>query len=291
MKVYIGFGSYPQVEEALRNEGAQIVDSLEQADAFVFTQVPIRPFPTLPPQIQWVQLPNAGINAYVRDGIITPNIRWSNASGAYGKQVAEAAMALLLSLKHCIPTMVRADEWPNDSSVDSATGSLAQTRTAVVGMGGIGKALAKLLEAFESEVVPVGRHDKLIDVASDVDHVVLCCPLTAQTHHMVDAEIFAAMKRSALLINVARGEVVDTNALVEALDHGEIAGAGLDVTHPEPLPDGHPLWGRNNVVITPHTANTLHSMDRYLAPVVAENYRRLQAGERMLTEVDPSRGY
>ncbi|WJZ03329.1 D-isomer specific 2-hydroxyacid dehydrogenase family protein [Corynebacterium freiburgense] len=291
MKVYIGFGSYPQVEEALRSEGAHIVDSLEAADIFVFTQVPVRPFPKLPENIQWVQLPFAGINAYFRDGHITPDRRWSNASGIYGKQVAESAMALLLSLKHCIPHMVRTDSWPKDLSVDESTSMLLGTRTAVVGMGGIGKALEKILPVFDSEVVPVGRNDRLIDVAGEVDHIILCCPLTEETKHMVNTEIFAAMKPSSLLINVARGEVVDTEALVAALNSGQIAGAGLDVTDPEPLPDGHPLWGRSNVVITPHTANTLHTMDAFLAPVVAENYRRFIRGERMLTEVDPSRGY
>ena len=99
------------------------------------------------------------------------------------------------------------------------------------------------------------------------------------------------MKPSACLINVARGEVVDTDALVRALDSSSIGGAGLDVTDPEPLPDDHPLWGRDNVIITPHTANTLASMDEMLAPVIAENYRRFLAGERMLTEVDVDKGY
>lgn len=99
------------------------------------------------------------------------------------------------------------------------------------------------------------------------------------------------MKPGAYLINVSRGEVVDTNALITALDTSSISGAGLDVTAPEPLPDGHALWRRDNVVITPHTANTLASTDALLAPVVAENYRRFIAGERMLTEVDVKKGY
>ncbi|MDO5076068.1 D-isomer specific 2-hydroxyacid dehydrogenase family protein [Corynebacterium sp.] len=291
MKVYIGFGSYPYVESALRAEGAQIVSSLEEADAFVFTQIPRREFPELPDNIQWVQLPHAGINDYIAAGVVTSDRRWSNASGVYGRQVAEGALALLLSLRHAIPAMVRADRWPQDLRIDTATSQLAGTRTAVVGMGGIGKALEEMLVTFETEVVPLGREDQLLDVAGDVDQVILCCPLTADTKRMVDAQVLAAMKPSALLINVARGEVVDTDALVAALDAGEIAGAGLDVTDPEPLPDSHPLWGRDNVVITPHTANTIHSMDRLLAPVVAENYRRFVAGDRMLTEVDPGRGY
>ncbi|GAA4786212.1 D-isomer specific 2-hydroxyacid dehydrogenase family protein [Corynebacterium canis] len=291
MKVYIGYGSFPQVAAALQAEGAQIVSSLEEADIFVFTQIPRRPFPELPDNIQWVQLPNAGINDLVRAGIVTSDRRWSNASAVYGRQVAESAMALLLALRHAIPAMVRADSWPKDLSIDAVTTQLTGTRTAIVGMGGIGRALAEMLPTFDSEVVPLGREDRLIDVAGEVDQVVLACPLTPETERMVDAQVLAAMKPTALLINVARGEVVDTDALVAALDAGEIAGAGLDVTAPEPLPDGHPLWGRNNVVITPHTANTMHTMDGLLAPVVVENYRRFIAGERMLTEVDPGRGY
>ncbi|BAC16894.1 NAD(P)-dependent oxidoreductase [Corynebacterium efficiens] len=119
----------------------------------------------------------------------------------------------------------------------------------------------------------------------------IAVPLTADTHHLFSDPEFQAMNNRACLINVARGEVVDTDALVRALDASSIGGAGLDVTDPEPLPDGHPLWGRENVLITPHTANTLASMDELLAPVIAENYRRFINGERMLTEVDVEKGY
>lgn len=304
MRVFVGFGDYPHTVDALRAAGATLVSSIEEAEAFVYTQTPGTEFPTLPPQIRWVQLPSAGINVYFADGHITPERRWSNASGVYGRQVAEAGMALLLGLLHKHPTMVRADSWSAQPRVDASTSWLDGTTVAIIGGGGIGRELAAMLRPFGARslvVTRTGQPDELFDATLSIkdlptalataDHVVVAVPLTNTTHHLFSDAEFTAMKPSACLINVARGEVVDTDALVRALDYASIGGAGLDVTDPEPLPDGHPLWGRDNVIITPHTANTLASMDEMLAPVVAENYRRFLAGERMLTEVDVGKGY
>lgn len=304
MRIFVGFGRYPAVTAALEEAGAEIVDSLGEAEGFVFTQTPGTQFPELPEQVRWVQLPNAGINAYFRNGQITAERRWSNASGVYGRQVAEAALALLLGLIHQHPTMVRADSWSPRPLVDATTSWLDGATVAVIGAGGIGRHASAMLRPFGARTLaltrtgaPVAGFDEslpmsqLHEALGRADHVIVCVPLTDATHQLFGDAEFRAMKPGARLINVARGEVVDTEALVRALDAGQIAGAGLDVTFPEPLPDGHPLWGRANVLITPHTANTLASMDELLAPVVAENYRRLLRGERMLTEVDVSRGY
>ncbi|ALC04555.1 hypothetical protein CDES_00345 [Corynebacterium deserti GIMN1.010] len=304
MKIFVGFGDYPATTEALREAGAQIVDSLEEAEGFVFTQTPGIDFPALPDHISWVQLPNAGINAYFKAGLITADRRWSNASGVYGQQVAEAALGLLLGLIHMHPTMVRADSWSPQPDVDRRTTWLAGQTVAIIGAGGIGKHVAAMLRPFGASSLAVSRTgapspefdeampiSMLFDALRHADHVIVCVPLTDDTHHLISTDALKAMKPGAMLINVARGEVVDTDALVTALDSNRIAGAGLDVTFPEPLPDGHPLWGRPNVIITPHVANTVSSVDRMLAPVVAKNYRRLINGERMLTEVDVTKGY
>lgn len=304
MRVFIGYGDYPEVSRALMEAGATIVSSISDAEGFVFTQTPGTTFPDLPAQIRWVQLPNAGINTYFEAGQITADRRWSNASGVYGRQVGEAALGLLLGLIHHYPTMVRADSWAPQPRIDATTTWLDGTYVAIIGAGGIGHHAAAMLRPFGARAIGVtrtGRPDAgfdsvasisaLHEVLAAVDHVIVCVPLTKDTHHLFSEREFAAMKPRAMIINVARGEVIDTNALVHALDSQLIGGAGLDVTDPEPLPDGHPLWGRDNVLITPHSANTLATMDQLLAPVVAENYRRLMEGTKMLTEVDPSKGY
>ncbi|APT85217.1 dihydrofolate reductase [Corynebacterium aquilae DSM 44791] len=297
MRIYIGPGEYPQCATALREAGADIVDTMEQAEGFLFTQTPTDPFPELTDNITWVQFPMAGINSFLDQGIITPGRRYSNASGVYGEQVAEAALAMILGLYHQHPTVTRADSWSVRPELDTNTRWLRGRTVFIIGYGGIGRDLERYLEPFNVNLIRMrsqgidGGYDTLHDALAAADIVVLACPLTEKTNKLMGAEEFAAMKNDALLINVARGEVVDTDALVNALDNGEIAGAGIDVTDPEPLPDGHALWGRNNVIITPHTANTYASMDALLAPVVAENYTRLINGEKMLTEVDPDRGY
>lgn len=304
MRIFVGFGDYPHTVDALRSAGATLVSSIGEAEGFVFTQTPDTEFPDLPPHIRWVQLPSAGINDYFAAGHITPNRRWSNASGVYGRQVAEAAIALLLGLLHKHPTMVRADTWSPGTDIDATTSWLDGTTIAIIGGGGIGREIAAMLRPFGARSLAVtrtGQPSELFDATLSIkelptalaaaDHVVVAVPLTTDTRHLFSDAQFTAMKPGANLINVARGEVVDTDALVRALDSSSIGGAGLDVTDPEPLPDGHPLWGRDNVIITPHTANTLSSMDALLAPVIAENYRRLTAGERMLTEVDVDKGY
>ena len=121
--------------------------------------------------------------------------------------------------------------------------------------------------------------------------VVIAAPATAATQHLVGADQLAAMREDAWLVNVARGSLVDTDALVAALAAGEIGGAALDVTDPEPLPDGHPLWSEPRALITPHVANPDATLHRYLAELVGENVRRLIADEPLASVIDTGAGY
>ncbi|NLV79573.1 MAG: hydroxyacid dehydrogenase, partial [Rhodococcus sp.] len=139
-----------------------------------------------------------------------------------------------------------------------------------------------------AETIPVDRIDEIWPVA---DHVVLAAPATAATEHMIGADEFAAMKPSSWLINVARGTLVDTDALVVALRDGTIAGAGLDVVDPEPLPDGHPLWSLTNAMITPHDANPATVWVPAYADRVTENVTRFASGVDLLAEIDIGAGY
>ena len=174
----------------------------------------------------------------------------------------------------------------------------------MVGAGGIGKRLIRMLEGFGPRIIAVNRSGNPVEGAdetfatSDIervwpaaDYFVALAPLTDQTHQLFDAAAFRAMPNHAVIINVGRGPLVDTEALVAALRAGQIAGAGLDVTDPEPLPDGHPLWDMPNVVITPHLANPPYSVRRSIGAHAAKVMERFAAGEAIPTEVDTEAGY
>ena len=175
---------------------------------------------------------------------------------------------------------------------------------AIGGAGGIGSAMIPALRGLGAEVLAVTRRglpvegaartlpaDRVDEVFAAADHVVLAAPATAATRALVGAEQLAALGAQGWLVNIARGSLVDTDALVAALAAGTIAGAALDVTDPEPLPDGHPLWSEPRCIVTPHSTNPTPLRDAALAERVTENVRRFAAGEDLLGPVDPERGY
>ncbi|MEL4152419.1 D-isomer specific 2-hydroxyacid dehydrogenase family protein [Corynebacterium bovis] len=308
MRVFIGKDPLPQTSDALREAGATLVDTLGDAEAFICSGVGREGFPDLPDSVRWVQLCQAGIESFIDAGVVTRGPdgtrRWSNASGIYGLQVAESAVGLLLNVLHLHTRIARERTWDIAKEVDRRTRWLHGTTVGIIGAGGIGGHLIEMLATFGAETVAVNMSGRTVDGAREtypysridevwpqVDHLILSAPLTDETRGLVDADALAACRDGVTVVNVARGAVVDTDALVEALRSGKVSGAGLDVTDPEPLPDDHPLWGMDTVAITTHGANTKSSMDGQLAPVVAENYRRFTAGETMVTELDPDRGY
>jgi phosphoglycerate dehydrogenase-like enzyme len=181
---------------------------------------------------------------------------------------------------------------------------LAGSTVVIVGTGGIGRALMSMLEPLGARVIGVNRSgrpmagaertikvDGLAEVLTGADFVVLALALTTESHHVVDAGMLDRMKSDTWIVNVGRGGLVDTDALVAALQSGSIGGAALDVTDPEPLPDGHPLWELDNVLITSHTANTAQMAIPELAALVRENVERFARGEELEGLVDPVLGY
>jgi phosphoglycerate dehydrogenase-like enzyme len=254
------------------------------------------------PGIGWVQLPFAGVDAF--SGIIAsedrPGLVWTSAKGAYAQPVAEHALALTLALLRVLPKRVRATTW---STVQEGR-SLYGMNVVIVGAGGIALELMSLLEPFGTRVtivrrspepVPgavrtVGTHE-LHGVLPDADVVVIAAALTGGTRHLFSGAEFAAMKPTARLVNIARGGLVDTDALLAALRSGEIAGAGIDVTDPEPLPDGHPLWHEEACLITPHQADTPEMVAPLLAERVTSNVRAFLGTGEFVGLVDPVAGY
>lgn len=254
------------------------------------------------PGIDWVQLPWAGVDAF--SDILTRHAGdgrplWTSAKGAYAEPVAEHALALTLALMRELPMRVVADSWGPKLGV-----SLYGANVVIIGAGGIALELLRLLAPFRTSVTVVRRSSKpvagaqrtvtsehLSEVLPDADVVVVAAAMTGPTARLIGPEQFSAMKQSALLINVSRGGLVDTDALVDALASSAIAGAGLDVTAPEPLPDGHPLWSEPRALITPHSADTPEMIAPLLAERVKTNVRAFLGHSKFEGIVDPEAGY
>ena len=252
---------------------------------------------------RWVQLPFAGIERFVDAGVITPDRTWTCAKGIYGPATAEHALALLLCGARLLHEHARRTSWWPRERMNDARRLAGQT-VLIVGTGGIGRALARMLEPLEAKIVAVNRSgkpmpgavltgasDAMPDLVPDADFVALAAALTPETRHLLNAEMFARMKPEAWIVNVGRGALIDTSALVDALRVRAIAGAGLDVTDPEPLPDDHPLWTMDNVIITSHTANTVRMAMPELAAMIKENVARFARGKELDGLVDPALGY
>lgn len=250
------------------------------------------------PSVRWVQLPIAGIERFVPTVRARSDLTWTCAKVAFGPAVAELTVALLVAGFRQLHRYAAATSWqPLPGRL------LAGAHVAVLGGGGIGRELVARLVPFDVEVTVVSRSGAPIDGARTVtaaatreavaaaDGVVLALPLTTDTAHLVDRGFLETMRPDAWLVNVARGGVVTTDDLVDALRRGRIGGAALDVTDPEPLPDGHPLWELPNAIVTPHVANTPALGAEALGDLVEDNARRFVAGQTLLALVDPSAGY
>jgi phosphoglycerate dehydrogenase-like enzyme len=256
--------------------------------------------------IQWIQILGAGVEQCVGvPAVRERDILVTNMQRIGGPIIAEHVMAMVLAFTRGLDIYVPAKrEWRRATPPGRMTVVAGKTML-VVGLGGIGGEVAKRAHALGMRVIAtrasgrtgpdyvsyVGLPDELLRLASEADVVVNTAPLTPQTTGIFDAAFFAKMKPSAYFINVARGGSVVTTALIDALNGNRIAGAGVDVTDPEPLPPDHPLWSAPNVIITPHVANDSDlGYDAQLA-VLEENLRRYARGERMLSVVEVSRGY
>ncbi|WP_448854486.1 D-isomer specific 2-hydroxyacid dehydrogenase family protein [Corynebacterium frankenforstense] len=295
---------WEETEADLAAAGHERVEDLDQADFLLYTGY-WDAFPELPDNIRFVQTAFAGLDALVRNGQLDPKVRWANAAGWYADSVAESTLGLLLGVLHEHKLATQAGSFDVVPRIQARSRFLFHEMTVtVLGAGGIGERLIEMLEPFHTHVIAVntsgrevpGAHETvaLADAAGAwgrTDVLVNLLPLTDATRGVVDADLLAALKAGCIVVNTGRGGTVDTDALVAALASGHLGGAGLDVTDPEPLPEDHPLWAMDNVLITPHTANTLPNMHRVTGPRTLENIAAFEAGERMPTEVDVAAQY
>ena len=248
---------------------------------------------------------SAGIGELVRRHRLQgAPFQMTTAAGVHGAALAEFVLLGLLHVTRDVPGLRRlqaARHWQRFTSR-----ALAGRRALVVGLGSVGCAIAAKLAALDLEVWGIRRSagrdcpagvarvlppSGLADALRQVDALVLACPLTEQTRHLIGAAELAALPPGALLVNVARGPVVDEPALIAALRSHRLAGAALDVFAEEPLPADSPLWALDNVLLSPHSASTLADENRRIVDLFLANLERFLAGRPLLNRFDPARGY
>lgn len=290
----------PIITDAIRAGGGVVVD-VTDAEALVWTDAldasGLGDLLTQAPGIRWVQLPFAGIDRFL--SVLDRRRVWTSTKGAYAQPVAEHALALGLAGLRQLPARARARQWGAPSGRRLMGG-----RVTIVGGGGITEALLALLAPFAVDVTVVRRRprplagaarvvgtDRLRDSLPGADLVMVAVALTPETVGIIGAPELERMDTHAWLVNVARGAHVVTDDLVAALRARTIGGAALDVTEPEPLPTGHPLWNLDNCLITPHTANTWEMAEPLFAERIRSNVERFAARQPLLGLVNPDLGY
>jgi phosphoglycerate dehydrogenase-like enzyme len=252
------------------------------------------------PRLAFIQSISAGTDQFSRDALEAADIRLASGQGVNAEAVAQHAIALMLALTrqlHLARDNQAKRQWRGMiSDLDRREDELGGKTLLIVGLGRIGTRLAGLARAFGMRVLATKRDvstgagaahqvlpdDRLLPHLPEADVIALTCPLTPQTEGLIDARAFAAMKPSALLINVARGRIVDEPALISALAERRIAGAGIDCTVEEPLPASSPLWALENVLVTPHTAGETRRYEDNVIDLLLENLDRLWRGETLL---------
>lgn len=288
------------VRNAVRLGGGEIVD-VSQSDGLIWSAA--RDSDGLStllrdhPHLKWVQLPFAGIENFLH--IIDEDRVWTCGKGVYAEPVAEHALGLALAGLRNVADYSRQRSWTGPVGRN-----LLNANVTIVGGGGITESLIRLLTPFHSDITVVRRNvdhiegadtvvgiDNLIDALAGADVVFLALSLTPETEGLIGKSELEVMETHAWIVNVARGKHIVTDDLVWALQNNVIGGAALDVTDPEPLPEGHPLWSLPNCIITPHIGNTPEMAIPLLSERITENVKRYIADVPLIGLVDVRNGY
>ncbi|SHE48564.1 Phosphoglycerate dehydrogenase [Atopostipes suicloacalis DSM 15692] len=248
-------------------------------------------------KVKWVQFAYAGVNDLPLELFAKKNILLTNGSGIHANPVTESTIGLLLGLTRSIVQSAEnqkkkrwKDQWENEETAYE----LAGKTMLIVGAGKIGVQLGRVAKAFHMDTIGINRSGRKIEnmdeqytqkelakIIHKGDIIVNILPLTKETTHLYDETLFSKMKEGVVFINVGRGESVDTSALMDALDHGKVRCAGLDVFEEEPLPENHPLWGYEQVLMTPHIAGRVESYPKYIFPIFMKNFEAYVQGEEL----------
>ncbi len=294
--------SFPEYEKALELGGAKFSPMGSEVRGLIWTDYSspedLGKLIDANPQLEWVQLPFAGVDAFAEQ--IDKNVLFTSAKGAYKEPVAEHALMLALALGRSLPIRVKASSWGKKTAF-----SFYDSKVLLIGAGGISEELVKLLAPFRAEITVVRNNpelpfagakkvaglEKLDSLMPDADLVIVTCALTEKTRGLINYQRLSLFKPTAYLVNVARGPIVVSDDLVRALDDGLLAGAGVDVTDPEPLPDGHAFFGRDDLILTPHTADTKEIVTRLFATRIEQNVKAFLGNGSWVGKVSPSLGY
>ncbi|UOQ86856.1 D-2-hydroxyacid dehydrogenase [Gracilibacillus salinarum] len=284
----------------------KIEASLEEAEVVLHWKRAIAPILLEKNEkLKWIQTFSAGVNSLPLDALQQRNVMLTSANGIHAYPISETIFALMLGLTRNIHAYVRQQQQKTWHHAGLRL-EIHEKTIGIIGVGAIGQETAKVAKAFGMKVLGM-RHsgkpaehidamytpDQLAELLPQCDYVVITLPLTDETTGMFGAEAFRQMKNSAFLINIGRGPIVKEEELIQALQHKEIAGAGLDVFATEPLPEDSPLWTMDNVIVTPHTAGSTEYYDqRVVRDVFIPNLRRyLESGAVDINLVDYDKGY
>ncbi len=282
---------------------AELIEEGKDADIF-FGYCSEDIFPHLP-NIKWVQASSAGMDRHMYPAMRESDVILTNAAGLYAKHVADQAFALLLGLARGIHDSVRNQDKHQWGRGKSPMIEIDGFKIGIVGMGGIGMEMAKRAKGFDMQVMAVDAYrtdrpanvdelmpmNHLSNMMSQVDVVMVACPLTEETRGLINKVNLSVMQPTAFFINVARGPIVNEPDLIEILQAGKIAAAGLDVTEVEPLPTDSPLWDFDNVIISPHSAGGSQHRMRRVTEFFLDNLERYLKGGELKNVVNKQLGF
>lgn len=297
---------FPTIEFVPVTDESRLPSAMRGADAMLTWHIPPEVLRDAS-QLKWVQSVAAGVDRFLTPAFRDRGIVLTNTSGVHASNIAEHVLAMMLAFARRLPQLLAGQhkhEWQHASEEnDRPVFELTGQTVLIAGMGDIGQALAQRAQCLGMSIIGVRRHpggnspylevatDQLLDVLPKADHVVDTLPLTPATRGLFSAKAIAAMKDGAYFYNIGRGPTADTAALIEALQSGKLAGAGLDVVDPEPLPADSPLWEMPNVILTSHTSGQSPHMRDRIRALLTENIRRYQHDEPLMNVVNQSEGY
>ena len=281
---------FPDVSIHSAQKEEEVGDFIEKADILLVIRISNELIKKAS-KIKWIQALTTGVDYIINLPSLKKEVIVTSTRGMHGPQVSEMAFLLMLALNRKFAEVVRNQDkaiwerWPGRL--------LWKKKVAILGVGVIGEEIARKCKAFGMEVFGIdivrrkvesidtfyGPED-IVNVAREVDYFIIVAPFTPQTEKMVDSKVLSAMKPTAFLLNLGRGEVVDEGALINVLKSGKIAGAGLDTYCEEPLPESHPFWGMKNVIVSPHVAGMSDIYVEQALSIFEENLRRFLKGER-----------
>lgn len=281
---------FPEVSIHSAQKEEEIGDFIEKADILLTIRISDKLIKKAS-KLKWIQALTTGVDYIINLPSLKKEVVITSTRGIHGPQVSEMAFLLMLALNRNFPEVVRNQDkavwerWPGKL--------LWKKKVGILGIGVIGEEIARKCKAFDMKVFGIdivkrkvesidifyGPED-IINVAKEVDYFIIVAPFTPQTEKMVDSKVLSAMKPTAFFLNLGRGEIVDEEALIQALNSGKIAGAALDTFLAEPLPEDHPFWGMKNVIVSPHVAGMSDVYVEQALSIFEENLRRFLQGER-----------